>query len=372
MRTLNSYITRDFLVTFGITLGVVTGVMCLGVLKQAIDVASRGISIGIVLQVFGLNLPFMLTFTIPFSLLVASLLVFGRLSFDGEITALKACGVSLWQAIAPVLCIAVAMSVLCLLINSAIAPRCRWEYRSMLARAGGIDPVALLEPGSFIRDFPGLQIYISSREGNRINDVIVFQSGTNGLNQQIKAEYGIVRTDPTNAVMHINLHNVRNDARLPGGSGDDGLQRIVADEYPYTVDLRHLSKKQQISRKTLEMSSGDLARGASNVAEIYPGLEKEELQRKRMMMLVEANRRIALSLSCFGFVLVGIPLGMKSRRKESSVGIGISLGIVALFYMFILIASNLVNRPQIRPDLIVWIPAIASQILGYILIRRAN
>jgi lipopolysaccharide export system permease protein len=88
--------------------------------------------------------------------------------------------------------------------------------------------------------------------------------------------------------------------------------------------------------------------------------------------VVEANKRLALALSCFAFTLLGIPLGMRSKRKESSVGVAISLLLVFLFYLFIIVANSLVGRPELRPDMIVWIPVILAEIIGFGLVRRLN
>ena len=89
-------------------------------------------------------------------------------------------------------------------------------------------------------------------------------------------------------------------------------------------------------------------------------------------MVVESNKRLALSLSCFAFTLLGIPLGIKSHRKESSIGVGISLFLVFIFYFFIILANSLVGHPEYRPDMIVWIPVIFSEIFGFYLLYRAN
>jgi len=92
----------------------------------------------------------------------------------------------------------------------------------------------------------------------------------------------------------------------------------------------------------------------------------------RMSLMVEASTRLALSLSCYAFVLLGAALGMKIHRKESSIGIAVSLLLVFVFYFFIIIADALVNYPKYQPHLIVWIPFVASEIIGYVLIKRAN
>jgi lipopolysaccharide export system permease protein len=172
--------------------------------------------------------------------------------------------------------------------------------------------------------------------------------------------------------MHINLYNVLNDARIKDSNKEDSVQRIVAAEYPYTIDLKQVLKKQNVTRKIGEMNYGELIEGAANVAEIFPGVEADKLSEQRMTMLIEASKRLALSIACFAFVLIGVPLGLKSKRKESSIGIGISFGVVFVFYLFLIIATNLKGYPQYRPDLILWIPVIAAQVLGFWLIQRAN
>jgi len=92
----------------------------------------------------------------------------------------------------------------------------------------------------------------------------------------------------------------------------------------------------------------------------------------RTSLLVEANTRLTLSCSCFAFVLLGAALGIKIHRKESSIGIAVSILLVFVFYFFIIIADSLVNRPDLHPHLIVWVPFVLSQTLGCYLIQRSN
>ena len=94
------------------------------------------------------------------------------------------------------------------------------------------------------------------------------------------------------------------------------------------------------------------------------------MRRMRTKLAVEANKRLALSLSCFSFTLLAIPLGIRSHRKESSIGIGIALVLLFLFYLFIIISESLLDKPDWRPDLIPWIPVVASQLLGVLLLYK--
>ena len=88
----------------------------------------------------------------------------------------------------------------------------------------------------------------------------------------------------------------------------------------------------------------------------------------RTKLAVEVNKRLALALSCFSFALLGIPLGIRSHRKESTIGIGLALGLLFVYYLFIIAADSLLDRPAWRPDLIPWIPVLGGQLLGGFLV----
>jgi len=118
------------------------------------------------------------------------------------------------------------------------------------------------------------------------------------------------------------------------------------------------------------MSFQELMYALENSSELYAKSIPPVQFKKRYKIAVETNKRIALSLSCFSFALIAIPLGMRSRRKESSLGILYSMLIVFLFYLFIVLSESLTGRPGALPDLLIWIPLIAAQVIGFIMLRR--
>jgi lipopolysaccharide export system permease protein len=372
LRILNKYLTHDYLVIFGMTLLIFTFVMSLGVVLRAIDIVARGVSGFLIFKIFAYNIPYMMTFSIPMSVLTAVLLLFGRLSFDGELTAMKSSGLSMWQIISQIVMSSIVFSVVCMAINTNIAPRCRHAARSALLELGVEDPVNLLEAGRFVRDFPGLMIYIGARDGNKVRDVVVYEMDEHGPVRNVRAQTGVLRADHEVRAMFVDLYQVRIDQREKDRTGDaERSHYINAEHYPVKLDFADMQKK-VVRKKTADMTFMDLIAAIRDVRSAYPELDYDDLLRQRMTMVVEANKRLALSLSCFAFTLLGIPLGMKSRRKESSVGVGISLLLVFIFYLFIIIANSLVGSPEARPDLIVWIPVIVAEVAGFYLISRTN
>jgi len=109
-----------------------------------------------------------------------------------------------------------------------------------------------------------------------------------------------------------------------------------------------------------------------NVERDYPMLSAEKQAKERARLVFEANRRVSVAIACFSFILIGIPLGVKSHRRETSTGMVMSLAIVFTYYIFIVIAEALARYPGLHPNLILWLPLVGTQILGLFLIRRSS
>jgi len=373
MTIIHRYLTKDFLITFSMTLLVFTFVMTAATIVKAIDLMARGVSGTVILQVFAYNMPYILTFSIPMSVMTAALLLFSRLSFDGEITAMKASGLSMWQIVSPVILIAIALTVLCTYLNNTAAPNGRYARREALHNLGVEDPIGLLDEGRFVRDFPGLMIYIGKKERDRVEDIVVYESGEDGVKRHVRARWGEVRPSEDQSQLRIDLHDVRIEQPDADAPLDPAKTRMLtAQRYPVVLDLSEILREGKVRKATKDQTIGELMHVIRHTREVYPDAGMEIWKRQRMKRLVEANKRLALSVSCFAFVLVAIPLGMKSRRKESSIGVAISLLATLVFYGFIVLAKALVEYETLRPDLIIWVPVLGGQLGGYLLMQRVK
>ena len=371
IRVFNRYLLGDFLKSFVITLAVLTFVMYVGAVVQAIDYMSRGISGLLIMKIFALNIPFTLSFVIPMSVLTAVLLHFGRLSADGEITAMKSCGVSLWQVAAPFVFCSILLSGICLYLNAVMAPHSHFARRQMLRDLGEEDPLALLDEGRFVNDFPGVKVYIGKKSDQRLEDIILYQFDEKGARAEVRAKTGTVDFNPETRVMEIRLAQVRLTEYDKDHPEDQSKARTLsADSYPVTLDLRQMLKKGKIYKKPADMTFAELVDAIQNVRQTFPDIQEQNVPRMRAKMAVDANQRLALAISCFSFTLLSIPLGIRSHRKESSIGIGLALVLMFGFYLFIIISDALVDRPEWRPDMIPWIPVVGSQILGSLLLFK--
>ncbi|MGP8202092.1 MAG: LptF/LptG family permease [Limisphaerales bacterium] len=387
MRTLHLYLTRQMLATLGMTVFVFTLVLLLGnVIKEVLKlVINRQATLGLALHAIALLVPWVLAFSLPIGMLTAALLVFGRFSAEQELTAARAGGISLISLITPVLLLSVAVSGLCAWLNLDIAPACRVAYNQLLYRAVVTNPSDLLQSGEST-PFGDHSIWVGKRhaDGTNFDNVIVSQYDTNGqLEKMIQGTSATIISDLAHQRIILYLHDERSmyhfsDGWKPGAETGEATypikveaqaQRAVPLPISDMTFRQLLDKRDQIER--------DMA------APLAKGLNNEQLletRRKFRQMtsdmttpvLVYLNRAVAFSLACIGFTLVGIPLGIRGHRRETSVGVAMALVLMLVYYSFVVLGQAWADHAERAPYLIVWLPNFVFQAVGIVLLWRAN
>lgn len=374
MRTLNRYIVFDYLVIFLASLGLITFVMTVGALVKAVDLMARGISPVLIAKFFFQNVPYILSFSMPISTLFSALLLFGRLSMDNEISAMKACGISLWRLAAPLILLSILFSAICLYINCETAPAAKYANKELLRTAGVEEPINLLEEGRFIRDFPGLMIYVGRKNGTEVKDVVAYELDKNGsVKRSVRARQGDILADNVSRLLTVKLYDVH--IEMPDAKDPHDVSKttyINAEYYPIKLDFEKMMSSKPSRMKPSYMRIGMLIDHIRNVKREFPMLSNSDRLVQKTKLIVEANQRISIAIGCFSFMLIGIPLGVKSHRRENSVGMMLSLVIVFAYYLFTVVAKALAEYPELHPNLILWFPLLAAQLGGLWLIKRAS
>jgi len=375
------------LATLGMTVFVFTLVLLLGSVIQEVLrlVINRQATVGVALHATVLLIPYVLGFSLPIGMLTAALLVFGRFSAEQELTAARASGISLLSLITPVLLLSVAVSGLCAWLNCDIAPASRMAYKELLYRAGVTRPADLLQSGESM-PFGDKQIYVGKRheDGTNFDNIIVAQYDRNGQLEELRqGTTGTIVSDPEHQQIILNLQNAQsmkhyNDGWKPFVGTDEATFTIkVEPEALKAVPLpvsdmtfrQLLEERDKIERGMIEPP----AKGKSNA-------ELLETRRKLRQMtgdmttpvLVYLHREAAFSFACIGFTLVGIPLGIRGHRRETSVGVAMALVLMLIYYSFVVLGQAWADHPERAPYLIVWLPNFIFQAVGAVLLWRAN
>ena len=384
MKTLHDYLTRQVLISLLMTVAVFTFVLLLGnVLKTILELLVSGQArFGIVAEAIGLLIPFVWGFALPMGLLTATLLVFGRFSADQELTAARASGISLLALTWPILLLSLLCCGVSGWINMELGPQCRVAYVKLIYKMEGELGNMQLPAGQFIRDFPGYVFYTEKNDKGKLENVLVLQLDKDGTNVSltITAPRGNLEMDTTNKQMF--LHLVEPRIITKNGqiiSADDWLTDNL---YPTNTQARSISNT-KITDMTFWQLCDDLADlkqklslppAATNSVDSIGQFRAAALQREELLepIRIAMNRQLAFSFACFGFTLVGIPLGIRVHRRETNIGVAIALGLVLVYYSFMILANSLSARPEFAPHLIVWLPDLLFQLVGAALLWRAN
>ena len=373
-RRLSLYVLRDFIGIFGISLFLITFVMCLGAIYKAIDILSKGIDF-ITVATFLINsIPYTLSYSIPISILFSTILLFGRLSADSELNAMKSSGLSLWQISSPLVLASVILSILCLLNNSVIYPKTHYENRALLKNIGVEDPIKLLDEGRFIRDFPGYMIYVGKKEGSNIEDLVFYEitESENKIKRTIRAKTGSIFNNNEGLYLDVILNSVRIEMPDPAFPDDaTKTHYIAADQFPIKLDISNMSIRKEITKKRRNMTIDELINQIDylNSTEIF---DTTQVDREIARYRVHLHQRFHLALAPITFLLIGIPLGIRSHRRDSALGMILSLLVMFLYYLLMIIADGLDQYINLYPWLIPWIGTILAQLGGLFMIHRMN
>jgi len=311
-------------------------------------------------------LPSLLTYSLPFGLLTAVLLVLGRLSAQNEITAMRSAGLGLVRIAAPVLLIAVLGVATGLVINFEYAPRLKRIYREMLFEAGQTNPESLVVPGTFIREFPGIVAYVGEREGRAFRNVWVWElDDKHRVTRATWLEQAELRFDDlSNELVIVANGEVRSEIRNEKAPEDFSrspfFPQVDARGYERRFEIGDVFEHKIFEPKVTWMTWGELWEEYHRLQGLSAPEHREKLQEVKMSFHEKSARAFAV----LSIALVAVPLGIQTRRKETSANLGIAMGLLLLFEAGFVAVGWLGKSPELHPELLLWIPNFLFQILG--------
>ena len=364
MKLVDRMISRELLVNVLFAIAVLSLVLVVGnIFRKLLPLlVNHDVPVEYLISFIAYVLPFSLIFTIPWGLLTAILLVFGRLSADNELVALRSNGVSITRICLPLATIAIACAGICLWLNVQVAPAAQEKLRSTIFDLATRNPMALFGSDQIIDQFPGRKIYVGKKEGNKLDNIIVFEMDENSLPVRVTyARTGRLEADLPNKRILMHLY----DARYQQRDAKDPL------------DLRKIRDGISMAEGTLPISLEDLyerekkrpSRSALSIEQLLDQL-KSENKRERSASRTEINKRFSFPFSCIAFALIGVPLGVTAHRRETSIGFALGLIVAISYFLFVIIGDTLRANPRMHPELLVWFPNLLFIVLGAILFRR--
>ena len=206
MSTLNKYLMKQSFIPFILSVGVITTVLFLQFLIRAIDrFLGKGLDIVTIFEYLYLNLAWIIALSVPMSLLISSVMTYGRMSQENEITALKSAGVNLFSIIKPALWFGSIVGFLLCLFNNFILPDMNYNARLLARDIYQKQPELTIEAGYFIDMVPEYTMIVKELEENKFKDVKIFSKNTQSEQTTIYAQTGSLESNGN--IITVNLQD---------------------------------------------------------------------------------------------------------------------------------------------------------------------
>jgi LPS export ABC transporter permease LptG/LPS export ABC transporter permease LptF len=373
MRILGRYIFREIISSSLLGMALATSIIFLQVVGRLFEVLVRSSPRpGTILYLFALSLPPLLPLTIPFGALVGILVGLGRLATDGEITALRAAGCSSRKVVLPVMLFAFIAMLVAGAMTLRLTPLSIRVYKDILDKLSASQVSADIEPRVFDEDFPNTILYVGDVTPGPVvvwhnvflADLTPPEQRTSGMGDKAQgplitvAQEAIAVPDPDHNRLQLSMRNAGNHEMGKDLKGYDSFSPVVAQAL-------YSSPPVPGARKPFgEMNTRELRR--------YSATGPDWIEAR-----IELHRRLALPIACLVLALVGIPLGVSSRKGGKSGGY--VTAVFLAFFCYYLAFISLVSLAKPRPgatvgtlpvEVALWLPNAVFLVAGLIAVAR--
>jgi LPS export ABC transporter permease LptF/LPS export ABC transporter permease LptG len=328
-----------------------------------------------VAQLFLLTLPVACTITIPMGLLLGILIGLSRLAADSEVTAMRASGLGAWRFVRIVAVFAVATWLLALGNSIWLAPTSSTALARLEGKLRSSQASFEIQPRVFYEDFKNLVLYVedvrSGSNASRWRGVFLADVSDPAAPKITLARDGVILADNPSFI-HMHLDQGSQQEVLPQNPDEYEISTFSQTDLPVALPEPEEAKAELVP--VSEMPTRELwYRGHHPEANTGKPRNRQDTPAARARWyLVEFHRRLALPTSCLVLALVGVPLGLSSKKGGKSMGFVLAIALVFLYYFISLTGISLGRSGRIPPAAGVWAANFVFFAAGLLLIRRVE
>lgn len=348
------------------------------------------IVIDFILQV----IPFSLTFTVPWGFLTAVLLVYGRLAADNELTSMRMAGLSLWRLSMPAIGMGIALSSLCYYINIEVAPKGKQAMSDIVMNAAMDNPRNLINASQGATKLDGIQLYTDNRSQDRLLGVHIYPLPKTGKKNPFASMGGFSAAHAQSAVigefdrgtriLELTLYDVTIEQKDGNGryinmfNNKEMPLRVhipirtqrkmkpnrftnaeIAAELEHWESVRPIDPKimdryaKAASQQRLFPCASNLWDAAYSDTKFYHSQMNTKNERA---FRTEGVQRASFACACIVFSLIGVPLAITARRRDTSTGFAIGILVAALYFVALVFCETSRKSGGITPYIVLWLP----------------
>ena len=361
MKLLDGYLVREIIFPFIFGIAAFTSIIAGSTLIfQLVSKAVKyGFGLGNTIQLFIYNLPSVISITLPMAILLATILVIGRLSSDYEILALRSAGVGLLRILMPILSVGLVVSLLNISFNEIVVPKANYYSDVLMDRLKNTN-VSIKKNVNLTQyddqGFPLRIINVREVESDILKDITIAEYVEGRLDRVIRAKTGSWDSQIgwvfNNGVMHV-LREFSSQELL--------VINFEKEIINLSIDLLAFSKN---SKSYDEMNAKEL--------KVFIAQEKT-LGKNITKLMIQYYLKFALPFACLIFTMIGAAVSFQPHRRSSAMGMGLSIVIILAYYIIYSLGFALGINSVISPIIAAWMPNILVGLVSiYLLNRLAN
>ncbi|MFZ1518195.1 MAG: LptF/LptG family permease [Ignavibacteriaceae bacterium] len=423
------YILKAHFIPFVFSLFTLICIFLLQFLMKFADrLVGKGLDTWVIIKLIVYNLSWMVVLVVPMASLVSTLMAFGNLSQNNEVTIMKSSGISLYKMMIPPILASILVAILLYQFNNDVLPDANHQAKILMSDISRTKPTLSLEPGFFSQEVDNYAILVRSidQTSNWLYQVTIYDYSNGAKINVVTADSGkiffskdqsklimdlyngeIHESDIQNTTMYRKLEFEKHIITMNGdqfsfqqsGPTSRGERELsVEDMLVITDSLKIIVKNNKElfnkeSNKLLFIDSSDMKNAAElklgkNPELIYlraiekvrntkniivSNLNRMEWNKRELEKYeVEIYKKFALPAACIIFVLIGAPLGVMVRKGGFGVAAGISLFFFLIYWAFLIGGEKLSERGFFSPFIGMWAANFVLGIVGLILTIKTN
>ena len=431
MKLLTRYILKEHFFPFAYALLILIFLLFTNFFLRAIDrLLGKGLPLSIMLEYLFLNMGWVLSLAIPMAVLIATLMAFGRLSEDNEVTALRSSGVSFPQILLPALIFSFVIAGPLIYFNNFILPEMNHKTRKLYRDIYRKRPDLSIEPGYFIDDLPKYSLIVKDKKDGKYQDVRIYSKEQTKTQTSINAKEGtfstlkdaILLTLFDGEIHELDTQNLQNYRRIifekhrivipaedlmlkSDSSPSRGDRDMTVPMINHKIESYHQKQGEILKRirKKIEKefvldevpkdyeSAKELIDHQSQFLIHDTTLTSKQMENKKRTLKilsqrlstdyqqfvgyqkninrirVEKHNKFSSPVACIIFILIGAPLGIMAKKGSLVTSISISFGFFLIYWIFLIGGEELADRNLLSPVIAMWTPNVLLGTVGIIM-----
>ncbi|WP_413162187.1 LptF/LptG family permease [Capilliphycus salinus ALCB114379] len=371
---LDRYIITELIAPFLFGVGLFTSVALSidTVFDLVRQIAESGLDVGIAVQIFLLKMPEFIVLSFPMSMVLTTLIVYGRMSSDSEVVALRSCGISIYRLVIPTLIFSLFITASMFVFNELLVPASNYRASITLEKALHQDRLPVKEDNIFYPEYRRVPVensdeevsilvrlfYAQEFDGKNMKGVTILDQSQQGITQIISSESAVWNGTEQSWDFY------------------DGTVYMVDPQGSYRNIVRFDHKELKLSRVPLDLASRKRRYDEMNIIQAHEYLElmkssgNDKIVQKTK---VRIQQKYSLPFVCVVFGLLGAALGCRPERTSRGTSFGLSIIIIFSYYLLAFVTGALGQKGILTPFVAGWLPiAIGLGVSSFLLYRTSR